>query len=168
MIVASKSHSTSNILRARPWPIKVSVSVRDVDGLSWDNAWCLELNSGTFSVLDGTLSIDSVTEGVNDSAEHALTDGNINDRSGSLDDIAFLDFSIVTQNDDTNVVGLQVESHALDSRLELDHLTGLDLGETEDSSDTITDGNDGSEFLKIVDLVDTRDLGLENRDGISN
>ena len=57
---------------------------------------------------------------------------------------------IVTQNDDTNVVGLQVESHALDSRLELDHLTGLDLGETEDSGDTITDGNDGSEFLKIV------------------
>merc|ERR1740139_2064024 len=138
MIVASKSHSTSNILRARPWPIKVSVSVRDVDGLSWDNAWCLELNSGTFSVLDGTLSIDSVTEGVNDSAEHTLADGNINDRSGSLDDIALLNFSIVTQDDNTDVVRLQVQSHALHSRLELHHLTSLHFSETKYSSDTIT------------------------------
>ena len=57
---------------------------------------------------------------------------------------------IVTQDDNTNVVSLQVESHTLDSRLELNHLTGLDLGETEDSGDTISDGDDGSEFLKVV------------------
>ena len=60
------------------------------------------------------------------------------------------DLPIVTQDDNTNVVGLQVESHALDSRLELDHLTSLNLGETEDSGDTITDGDDGTEFFQIV------------------
>ena len=57
---------------------------------------------------------------------------------------------IVTQDDDTNVVSLEVKSHALNSRLELHHLTGLDLGETEDSGDTITDGNDGSELFQVV------------------
>lgn len=57
---------------------------------------------------------------------------------------------IVTQDDNTHVVGLQVESHTLDSRLELHHLTSLDLGETEDSSDTITDGDNGSEFLQVI------------------
>ena len=57
---------------------------------------------------------------------------------------------IVTQDDNTDVIGLQVESHSLDSRLELDHLTGLNLGETEDSGDTITDGDDGSELLQVV------------------
>lgn len=141
---------------------------------------------------------------------------------------------IVTKDDNTDVVRLQVESHTLDSRLELHHLTGLHLGETEDSGDTITDGDDGSEFLEVVlntgkkwvscvresqdaggpravrqavsgelfqtlfskggaawsvfgkhnifitaralgkcvpvtyDLVDARDLGLENRDGVSD
>lgn len=57
---------------------------------------------------------------------------------------------IVTQDDNTNVVCLQVESHTFDSRLELDHLTSLDLGETEDSSNTITDGDNGSEFFQVV------------------
>jgi len=44
--------------------------------------------------LDGTVSVDGVTECVNDSAEHALTDGDIDDGSGSLDDITLLDLSI--------------------------------------------------------------------------
>ena len=57
---------------------------------------------------------------------------------------------IVTQDDDTHVVCLQVESHTLDSRLELHHLTSLHFGETEDSSDTITDGDNGSELLEVV------------------
>ena len=67
------------------------------------------------------------------------------------------DLPIVTQDDDTHVVGLQVESHALDSRLELDHLTSLHLGETEDSGDTITDGDNGSEFLEVVLCTKYRD-----------
>ena len=57
---------------------------------------------------------------------------------------------IVTQDDNTDIVCLQVESHTLDSRLELYHLTSLHFGETEDSSDTITDGDNGSEFLEII------------------
>jgi hypothetical protein len=64
--------------------------------------------------------------------------------------VCCFDLPIGTKDDNTDVVSLQVESHTLDARLELDHLTGLDLGETEDSGDTITDGDDGTELLKVV------------------
>ena len=57
---------------------------------------------------------------------------------------------IVTKDDNTDVVSLEVKSHSTDSGLEFHHLTCLDLGETEDSGDTITDGNDGSELLQVV------------------
>ena len=57
---------------------------------------------------------------------------------------------IVAENDNTDVVSLQVESHTLGARLELHHLTSLDLGETEDSGDTITDGDDRTELLEVV------------------
>ena len=57
---------------------------------------------------------------------------------------------IVTEDDDTDVVRLQVEGHTLNAGLELDHLTSLHLGETEDSGDTITDGDDGTELLQVV------------------
>ena len=66
---------------------------RLVHGFSRDNAWCFQLDSGTLVGDDGALSVDGVTERVNDSAEHALADGHVNDRSGSLDDVAFLNLS---------------------------------------------------------------------------
>lgn len=66
---------------------------RLVHGFSGDDAWGLQLDSGTLVSIDGTLAIDGVTEGVDDSTEQALADGNINDRAGSLDNITFLDLS---------------------------------------------------------------------------
>lgn len=60
------------------------------------------------------------------------------------------DLPIVTKDDNSDVVSLKVESHSSDAGLEFDHLAGLDLRETEDSSDTISDGNDGSELFQVV------------------
>ena len=54
---------------------------------------------------------------------------------------------IVTEDDNTNIVSLQVKSHTLDSTAELHHLSGLDLGETENSGNTITNRNNSTEFL---------------------
>ena len=62
---------------------------------------------------------------------------------------------IVAKDDNTDVVCFQVESHALDTRLELHHLASLHLGETEDSGNTITDRDDGSKLLKIVLFIQT-------------
>jgi len=97
-----------------------------------------------------------------------MTDWDIDNGSGSLDDISFLDFSIVTQDDDTDVISLQVKGHSLDTGVELNHLSGLDLGETEDTGNTISNGDNSSEFLQVVNLVDSGDLGLKDGDGISN
>ncbi len=104
-----------------------------------------------------------IPESIKDSSQHFFTDGDINDGTSSLDDVTFLDFSkeskselfgtyspIVTQNDDTDVVGFQVKGHTSDTRGELNHFTGLDLGKTENSGNTITDGDNGTEFLDVV------------------
>ena len=57
---------------------------------------------------------------------------------------------IVTQDDNTDVVRLQVKGHTLDTGVELDHLTSLNLSETKDTGDTITDRDDIAEFLQVV------------------
>ena len=67
---------------------------RLVHGFSRDNAWCFQLDSGTFVGVDRALSVNGVAEGVHDSAEQALADGHIHDGAGSLHDIAFLDLSV--------------------------------------------------------------------------
>ena len=65
-----------------------------VHGLSGDNAGGLELDSLSHVTLDGAVTVDGVSEGVNDSSEHTLTDGHIDDGTSSLDNITFLDLSI--------------------------------------------------------------------------
>ena len=72
---------------------------------------------------------------------------------------------IVTEDDNTDVVRLQVEGHTLNAGLELHHLTGLDLGETEDSGDTVTNGDGRTELLQIV--LFTRITKLAAADALS-
>ena len=57
---------------------------------------------------------------------------------------------IVTKDDNTDVVSLQVQSHTLDSGLELNHLSGLDLGQSKDSCNTISNGDNRSKFFQVI------------------
>ena len=65
-----------------------------MDRLSWDNTWSLQLNSLTGVRLNWSLSVDSISEWINNTSEHALTDWDIDNGSGSLDDITLLDLSV--------------------------------------------------------------------------
>jgi len=139
-----------------------------VDGLSGDDTRGLQLDSLSLVRQDGTFTIDGVAEGVDDTAEHAGTDWDIDDGAGSLHNISFLNFSVVSEHDNTNVVSLEIEGHTLDPRVEFNHLSGLDFGQTENSGNSITDGYNSSELFQVVDLVDLGNLGLEDGDGISD
>ena len=57
---------------------------------------------------------------------------------------------VVSEDDYTNIVGLQVESHTFDSTAEFHHFSGLDFHESEDSGNTISDRDDSSEFFQVV------------------
>jgi len=120
-----------------------------VHRLTRDNTRSLELNTLALVATDGTEAIDGVTERIDDTAEHAISNRHVDNRTGSLDDVTLLDLSIVTQDDDTNVVRLEVQGHTLDTRGELNHLSGLDLHEAEHSRNTVTNRDDRSEFLQV-------------------
>ena len=55
----------------------------------------------------------------------------------------------ITEYDNTNIVGLQVEGHALESGAELNHLFSLDVLEAIDTSDTVTNGQDTTGFVQV-------------------
>ena len=61
--------------------------------LSWDNAWSFQLDSLAHVRVDWAFTVDGVSESVNDSSQNLVTDGDIDNCSGSFDDITFLDFS---------------------------------------------------------------------------
>lgn len=87
-----------------------------VDGSSGQNTWGLQLSLVSGSGLDFSLSVNGVTESVDDSAKKLGSDWDIDNLTSSLDSVSLLDQSIVTENGDTDVVGFQVQAHASETR----------------------------------------------------
>jgi hypothetical protein len=86
-----------------------------VDGLAGQDTGGLELSTATLGGLEGTLSIDGVTESVNDTSEKSLADGNVDNLSGTLDGLTLLDETVRTEKHNTDLAGFQVHAHALDT-----------------------------------------------------
>jgi len=131
---------------------------RLVDRFTGNNTRGLDVDTSSLLAVDWALAVKGVTEWVDNSSEKLGSDWHIDDSTGPLDDIAFLDVTIVTEDDNTDVVGLQVQRHTLDTAVELDHLFGLDVLETVDTSDTITD----SEYLTGFCEVDLGGLAEDS------
>ena len=148
-----------------------------VDRLSGDDTRSLKLNTLFLIGLNRAKTINGVTKGVDNTAKHALTNWDIDNGTSSLDNITFLDLSIVTKDDNTNIISLQVKGHTLDTGGELNHLSGLNLHETEYTSDTITNGNNSTKFFEVslnikqeitYNLVDSGNLRLEDGNSVTN
>jgi hypothetical protein len=102
-----------------------------LDGLTGQNTGSLELSTALLGGLDGTLSVDGVAEGVDNTSQEGLADGNVDllllafcngnctattyNLSGTLDGLALLDQTIGTEQHNTDLAGFQVHAHALDT-----------------------------------------------------
>lgn len=62
--------------------------------------------------------------------------------TSTLDSLTFLDETIGTEQHNTDLAGLQVQAHTLDTGSELDELLSLDIGKTVDTGDTVTVKNE--------------------------
>ena len=57
---------------------------------------------------------------------------------------------VITEDDDTDIIGFEVESHTSDAGSELHHFSGLDLVEADHTGDTVTDADHSTILLDIV------------------
>src|SRR3954466_2979862 len=128
-----------------------------------NDAGRLDVDAHTLVALNRALAVNGIAERVDDAAEQALADRRVHDGAGTLDGLAFLDLTVGAEDHDANVVGFEVERHAARAVLELDHFTGLDVIQTIDAGDTVTDGQHLSDFGNLSLLAEILDLVLEDR-----
>ena len=67
------------------------------------------------------------------------------------------------ENNDTDVVAFEVERHAAHTVFELDHFAGLHVIEAIDTSDTVTDGQNLTDFGNFGFLAEILDLIFQDR-----
>ena len=110
----------------------------------------------------GAFAVDRVAQRVDDAAEQGLADRHVDDGAGPLDRIAFLDGDIRAEDHDADIVGFEVQRHALDAAMELDHLAGLHIVEAIDARDAVADGQDLADFADFRFGAEILDLALQD------
>ena len=143
---------------------------RLVHGLPRDDAGSLHLDQLALGRLDRPLAVERIAERVDHAAEQPLAHRHVHDRLGALDRVAFLDVTVVAENHDADIVGLEVQRHAAGAVVELDHLAGLNLVQAIGAGDAVTDGQHAADLgdlgfgSKVRNLLfqNVRNLGSTN------
>ena len=71
------------------------------------------------------------------------------------------------EDDDADIVGLEVQRHAFDAAVELDHLAGLDVVEAVDAGDAVADRQHGADFGDLRVGIEIRDLVADDAGNFS-
>src|SRR5688572_15367879 len=88
---------------------------RLADLLAVDDARSLDLDATAVIGNDRPLAVDRVPDGIDNASEERVADRNVRDAGGPLDDVAFLNVGVLTQDDDADVVLFQVQNHPHDA-----------------------------------------------------
>ena len=88
---------------------------------------------------DLAFAVDRGAEGVDDSAEEGLADGDGKELAGGAAGCALGDRCVIAKEDDADFAFLKVERHAGHAAVELDHFIEHDVGKAFDDGDAVTD-----------------------------
>ena len=88
-----------------------------------------------------------VPSGSIDAAQEAVADGDREDLAGTADRLALLDLVEVTEDDDADLAGVEVQGDAERAVLELEQLVGHRRGQALDAGDAVAGLGDGADLF---------------------
>mmetsp|Transcript_55696 Transcript_55696/g.150143 ORF Transcript_55696/g.150143 Transcript_55696/m.150143 type:complete len:319 (+) Transcript_55696:905-1861(+) len=133
-----------------------------VHALPRDDARRLELDTPPRLGQDGALAINRHAKGIDHASEQLGADGHVHDGAGALDAVALHNGAIVSEHDDTDVVRLQVQRHALQAAGELNHLAGLHTLQPIDAGNSVANAQHAANLLHVLLVREVRDALRED------
>src|SRR6185369_8183105 len=131
--------------------------------LARDDARRLDVDAAAFGgALDLALAVNGIAQRVNHAAQKRLAHRHFHDGAGALDGVAFLDGAVVAENHAADIVGFEIERHALDAAGKLDHLAGLDIVEAVHAGDAVADAEHFADFTDLRLGAEILDLALQD------
>src|SRR6185312_8347404 len=118
----------------------------------------LHIDTRALVGLDRTFAVDRIAECIHDTAKKTLADRHIDDCTGALDGLPFHDLAVVAEDHDADIVCFEIERHPAHAILEFNHLAGLDIVETIDAGNAVTDGEHLADFRYLGFLAEILDL----------
>ena len=115
--------------------------------LTLDDRRRLGLEQTPLGGVDGAFAVERATQWIDHTTEEPITDRHGKDGASLLDGVSLFDVVIVTEEDDTDVVLVDVQSHADQPFGKLEQLGGHDAGETLAAGNTVGDRSDITDRL---------------------
>ena len=139
----------------RPIGVIASIALMPVASGSCTDLRChhagrLELQGAAALGLDVAEAVDRGAERVDDAAEEAVADGHREDLAGAADRLALLDPVEVTEDDDADLAGVEVQGEAEGAVLELEQLVGHRRGQAADAGDAVAGLGDGADLFRLA------------------
>src|SRR3954467_11865558 len=123
----------------------------------------LDLGGARLVGVHVALAVERAAERVDDAAQQALADGDLEQVAGALGLVALLDLVPVAEQHGADVIGLEVEREARHVVRELEHLERLAVVEPVDAGDAVGDREDGADLGQVrAAVVDPLDALLED------
>ena len=138
----------------RPIGIMPSIALMPVcsgsfTGWRWTTPGALNSAGRVWSVVDVALAVERVAERVDDAAQQALADGDLEQLAGALDRVALDDLLPVAEEHGADVVGLERQREAGDVVGQLEHLERIAVLEAVDARDAVGDREDGADLGEV-------------------
>ncbi len=136
---------------------------RLVNRFTRDDARCFYVSNLALLGVDRAFAIQRVAQTIDNAAQQLGASGNVHDGVGALDGVTFFDVTVGAEDNDTDIVGFEVQRHAHDAAGEFDHLAGLDIVETVHTGDTVTNGQHAANLCHLSFLTKILDLVFQDR-----
>ena len=129
-----------------------------------NDAGRLHVDAAAFGDIgEFALAVDGIAQRIDHAAQQALAHRHFHDGAGALDGVAFLDGGVGAENHHADIVGFEVQRHALDAAGKLDHLAGLDIVEAIDAGDAVADRQHLADFADLRFGAEILDFALQDR-----
>ena len=125
-------------------------------GLSGQHTGRGAFNGSEPFVFNGPLAVDGIAHCIDNTPYHTLANRDFDYTSGTADTVALLKVAEGSEQNDAHVILFKVLYHALESALELEHLTRHNVGKAGYAAYTVTKSNHltGLEYVDVaVDLL---------------
>ena len=131
------------------------------NGLAVDNAGSNLFDDVEEFRVDRTLAVDRLTESVHNAADKFRTNGNGKNLAGRLDQVAFGNVFVGTENNGTDGVTFEVEGEAIRIAGEFQHFALHHVAKTVNTADTVGHRHDGALGTKICGNAEAFDTLLQ-------
>ncbi len=127
------------------------------DGLARDHAGRDFLDRRRGLGIDRALAVNRVAQRVDDAPKQFAADRHLENAAGRLDRIAFGDVLVVTEDNGTHRILLEVQRHAEGVAGELEHFAIAGVGQSVDSNNAVGDRDNGADitcFGRYLEVLD--------------